>query len=76
MGDGHRRMLLHVVGRQPMIFRTDEGLEKRPSLARQCAEEVRLGRGQPGRAAREGLTRPPGQERAGEPNGQDGRGQG
>ena len=34
-------MLLKVVRRQPMIFRADEGLEERPGLARQLAQELR-----------------------------------
>jgi len=75
VSDGRRRVLLHVVGWQPVVFRTDEGLEEGPGLSRNSAEEAGLGRCQPGDAAWEGTTNPPGQGRACEPEGQDGRGQ-
>ena len=36
------RILLHVVGRQPVVRRADEGLEEGPGPARQPAQEQRL----------------------------------
>jgi len=33
----HRRIFLHVVGREPVIFITDEGFKKAPGAARYYA---------------------------------------
>jgi hypothetical protein len=42
MRDDGDRLLLVVVGRQPVILRTDEGLEECPGLAGRGAQESDL----------------------------------
>ena len=60
------RMLLHVIGRQPVIVRPDEGLEIGPGLARHAMQETPL----LGRQARHGPF-----NGAADPPGDGGRGQ-
>ena len=64
----HRvRVLLKVVGRQPMILRADEGLEKGPGFSGRGIEEHRLRRRKPHFPAPERSADPPGNPGGGQP---------
>ena len=53
-------MLLHIVRRQPIVFRADEGFEERPGFARKGAEKAGLIGRQAGSAASQRAAHPPG----------------
>ena len=57
--DIERRMFLHIVGWQPMVVRADVGLEIRPGLPGQLAQEKGLVECQLGTPPRERTTHPP-----------------
>ena len=67
VGHDHDRMLLHVVGWQPVVAGADEVLEKPPGLARQRMQEQRVGVAQFGALAHHRQADPPGDERRHEP---------
>ena len=60
MGQGLGPAFLVVVGRQPMVLRSDAGLEEGPGLAGDPAQETDLFRRQTGRRAGDGPADPPG----------------
>ncbi len=60
MSDADTAILLIVIGRQPMIFRPDQGIEVAPSLAGYFPEKIQLVCGKPSLAASDRLTDPPG----------------
>ena len=64
-------MLLHVVGRQPVVCRADVALEESPRAPRQAAEVLQLGRGQHDCRAFPRLADPPHQQRRQRPEQQD-----
>src|SRR3990172_353375 len=67
-------MLLIVIRRQPMIFRADEGLEKRPGLSGKLPEKKGLVSRQPCSAASERSADPPRDNRGKKPEAQYGPG--
>ncbi len=71
MRDRGHGMFLHVVRRQPIVFRADEGFEERPSLAGNRAEKAGLLGRQAGFAASERAAHPPGDRGRGQPQQQD-----
>ena len=67
-------MLLHIVRRQPIVFRADEGLEERPGFAGNGAQKAGLVGRQAGSVASQRATHPPRQRGRGQPQQQDRRG--
>ncbi|OQA80543.1 MAG: hypothetical protein BWY31_03992 [Lentisphaerae bacterium ADurb.Bin242] len=73
VSDDRDRILLIVVGRQPMVFRADEGLKERPRFPGGPAQKPNLCRGQCFTAADKRPAEPPGDCRRRKPEDQDGR---
>ena len=74
MRDDDAAFLLHVVRRQPVVFRIDVGLEKSPRLAREPAQKLRLTERQILAARRKRPADPPRQRGRHQPQQQNRRG--
>jgi hypothetical protein len=65
------RFVLEMVGRQPLVGRSDEGLEERPRAPRQDAQPPHVGGRQPRRAAAQRRAEDVGQRRRRRPHQQE-----
>ena len=74
-GNAFDRMFLHVVGRQEVVGRADEGLEKGPGAAAQQAQELRLLGVQRRQGPLQRPADPPDDQRRRQPQGQHRRGE-
>ena len=71
MRDGLRRVFLHIVWRQPVVFGAGEGLEECPGAPRQASEKRILGRREFGAHAFARPAQPPHHSRRYEPERED-----
>src|SRR6266850_269527 len=72
MADGGRRILLKIIGWQPMILWANECLEESPGFPRELLKKTNLVRTQPGNRSSERSTEPPDPQWRDEPQSQYG----